>query len=83
MSYTLKSYDKLPPRQRTSQSQYPFEAMTAGQWFFVPFNDGKDISKSLSTAATTAGKRFGKKFSVRTIEHDGVKGAGVYCSDPS
>lgn len=77
--YAIKSFDKLPERVSANKSRYPFAEMTEGQKFFVPFVDGKDISKNILSAATTAGRKLGKKFSGRTIVEDGTKGFAVYC----
>ena len=82
-AYTIKPFDKLPPRSSTGNATYPFEAMAPGQMFFVPAENDKDqVSKRLSTAASNAGKRLGKKFTVRAESRDGVKGAACYCVNP-
>lgn len=84
-AFALSTFTDLPSRGSASESRakYPFEQMSKGHMFFVPFEneDDKDmLPKRLSTASSQAGKSQGKKFAVRTIEEDGKQGVGVYCT---
>lgn len=82
-AYKLQSFTAIPDRIGGGRKKYDFDSMVPGKWFFIP-NDGKeDASKKLSTAASSAGRKLGKKFTVRTMEHEGLKGAGVFCIDPN
>jgi hypothetical protein len=84
----------LPTIRRggAANSLYDFDTLAAptgpagsGQGldgFFVPATDERpNPGKSLASTVTSANKRFkdeGRKFTVRSVEHEGQKGAMVY-----
>lgn len=82
-TFMIRPFTEVPSRKYANASPYPFEALEPGNYIFVPNEDGKLESKTLSTIASSQGKRLGKKFTVRTMEEDGVEGIGIFCVDPN
>jgi hypothetical protein len=62
---------------------YPFQQLEVGQSFFVPGttekpNPAKSLASTVSSATRRYGKTDGRKFTIRTAEENGVKGARIW-----